>query len=389
MGKACTGAVISGKATPDGRPLLWKNRDTNFFQNSVKYFKGAKYSFIGIVNSQAKYPSEIWMGTNSTGFSIMNTLSYNIEKDTGHSTNGNILYKALAVCTTVADFQHLLDTIAKPSGIRANIGVIDAQGGAVLFEVGYHSYTMFDANNSEVAPNGYVARTNFSFTGEKDQGAGYVRYCTEEATLQKAAAAHTITPQWIFGNLSRSFVNQQLGINLKDGHHNKPETSGWFVDQDFIPRYTSTSTTVIQGVKVGENPELTTMWTILGYPPVSVAFPLWVKGGDTLLPTLLTSDTSQSCTPFGKKVDSLKSKVFSYHKGKDAERYFYWEALYNQAGNGIMQQLVPVENEIFSRSHPSITKWQKNNKVDEKELQRLYNNLSIWITDRYKSLFGI
>jgi hypothetical protein len=25
----CTVAVVSGKATPDGRPLLWKNRDTS------------------------------------------------------------------------------------------------------------------------------------------------------------------------------------------------------------------------------------------------------------------------------------------------------------------------------------------------------------------------
>ena len=35
---ACTSAVISGKVTPDGRPLLWKNRDTDFPQNSVRYF---------------------------------------------------------------------------------------------------------------------------------------------------------------------------------------------------------------------------------------------------------------------------------------------------------------------------------------------------------------
>ena len=69
--KTCTSAVISGRATPDGRPLLWKHRDTDFLQNSVKYFKGEKYSFIGIVNSSAKHPTEVWMGTNSAGFSIM------------------------------------------------------------------------------------------------------------------------------------------------------------------------------------------------------------------------------------------------------------------------------------------------------------------------------
>lgn len=54
--RACTSAVISGKATADGRPLLWKNRDTDHLQNSVKYFAGGRYAFIGIVNSRAKHP---------------------------------------------------------------------------------------------------------------------------------------------------------------------------------------------------------------------------------------------------------------------------------------------------------------------------------------------
>src|SRR5574344_410626 len=151
-GFACTSAVVSGRATPDGRPLLWKNRDTDYLQNSVKYFKGERYSFIGIVNSIKKHPTEVWMGTNSAGFSIMNTQSYNIEKDINDDDrgpgNGRILCRALAVCATVADFQHFLDTIAKPSGIEANIGVIDAKGGAVMFEIGYHSYKVFDANDS-------------------------------------------------------------------------------------------------------------------------------------------------------------------------------------------------------------------------------------------------
>ena len=48
---ACTSAVISGKVTPDGRPLLWKNRDTDFPQNSVRYFSGGRYPFVAVVNS--------------------------------------------------------------------------------------------------------------------------------------------------------------------------------------------------------------------------------------------------------------------------------------------------------------------------------------------------
>ena len=36
---ACSSVVISGKVTPDGRPLLWKHRDSDYLQNSVKFFK--------------------------------------------------------------------------------------------------------------------------------------------------------------------------------------------------------------------------------------------------------------------------------------------------------------------------------------------------------------
>ena len=64
---ACTSAVISGKITPDGRPLLWKNRDTDFLQNCVKYFSGERYPFIAIVNSVEDDPTDVWIGTNSAG----------------------------------------------------------------------------------------------------------------------------------------------------------------------------------------------------------------------------------------------------------------------------------------------------------------------------------
>jgi len=32
---ACTVAVVSGKCTKDGRPLLWKHRDTDHLRNIV------------------------------------------------------------------------------------------------------------------------------------------------------------------------------------------------------------------------------------------------------------------------------------------------------------------------------------------------------------------
>ena len=106
---ACTSAVVSGKVTPDGRPLLWKNRDTDYLRNHVAYIKGEKYNFIADVNS-ANFPAlkEAWMGTNSVGFALMNTQSYNlVEVKDGEergAANGRIIYRALEVCATVEDF---------------------------------------------------------------------------------------------------------------------------------------------------------------------------------------------------------------------------------------------------------------------------------------------
>ena len=99
------------------------------------------------------------------------------------------------------------------------------------------------------------------------------------------------TPQRTFNRLPAHFYNSLLDIDLMDKGQSPNNRTGWFVEQDFIPRLESTASIVIQGVKSGMNPELTTMWTALGYPPTSVAIPLWVKMGKEQS-TLVTYDAS-------------------------------------------------------------------------------------------------
>lgn len=389
--KACTSAVISGKITPDGRPLLWKNRDTDFPQNCVQYFTGEKYPFIAIVNSVEEHPKEIWMGTSSSGFSIMNTQSYNlVEVKPGEergAANGRVMKRALEVCATVQDFCYFLDTISKPSLIEANFGVIDARGGAAMFEVGYYKYVMYDANNPKDAPCGYIARTNFSFSGKVNEGAGYVRFMEEDKRLMPASATGQLTPEWIFTELSRSFSNPLLGIDLKSGDYNRPKTNGWFVDQDFIARSSTASSIAIQGVKAGENPELTTMWTILGYPPTGVAMPVWVKGADKGLPRLLVRDKVRKVAPLADWSVQLAHQVFSYKQGMGSGRYFNWEKLYNANHTGYMQKLAPVEDEVFQLTLPVLQLWRERGSVDTKEMQSLYERISTFVEHKYIELF--
>lgn len=376
---ACTSAVVSGKVTPDGRPLLWKHRDTGFMKNHVAYVKGEKYDFIANVNSENFHElKEAWVGTNSAGFALMNTQSYNLVDDIAPGkergeANGRIIYRALEVCATVEDFCHFLDTLQKPSLIEANFGVIDAQGGAAMFEVDYYRYTMYDANDPKVAPYGYVARSNFSFAGKVNEGSGYVRYMEADRVLMQASATGGITPHLIFNDLSRSFRNNMLDIDLKSGCYNRPQASGWFVDQDFIPRNSTSCSVVIQGVKPGEKAELTTMWSILGYPPTGVAVPLWVKDN---LPSVVNYNKEYQSAPLSYY--SLKladEKVFCYNQGGGTSKYLCWENLYNAKGNGLMQQIVPIEQKIYLCAQPLIDKWRKDGKINLKELEQFYQGL--------------
>lgn len=388
---ACTSAVVSGKVTPDGRPLLWKNRDTDFMRNHIDYVKGEKYDFIAVVNSDNAYLKEAWMGTNSAGFALMNTQSYNLvdvkDGEERGAANGRIIYRALEVCATVEDFCHFLDTISKPSYIEANLGVIDAKGGAVMFEVDYQKYIMYDANNPKDAPYGYVARTNFSFAGKVNEGAGYVRYMEADQVLMKASATGSITPQFIFNDLSRSFRNRMLDIDLRNGAYNRPQASGWFVDQDFIPRSSTSCSVVVQGVKPDEKAELTTMWTLLGYSPTGIAIPLWVKSADKLLPELVRFSKECKAAPLSDWSLRLADRVFSYKQGMGTGRYLNWERLYSpEKGDGYMTTLTSVEDEVFRTTKPLLEEWRKKGSFDTQAIPKLYEELDASIRMIYQSL---
>lgn len=390
---ACTSAVVSGKVTPDGRPLLWKHRDTGALQNSVKYFSGEKYSFIAVVNSGEDNPTDVWIGTNSAGFSVMNTQSYNLvevedDEERGEA-NGRVMRRALEICATVDDFKVFLDTLAKPSLIEANFGVIDAQGGAAMFEVDYEKYVMFDANDPKDAPCGYIARSNFSFTGKVNVGAGYVRYMQEDKLLMPASAMKRITPAWIFSELSRSFANPILGIDLRQGDFNLPKGTGWFVEQDFISRHESASSVVIQGVKNGENPDLVTMWTVLGYPPVSVALPLWVKGAERKMPVLVQTEKDVAASGMSRRTTILLDKVYAYNQGMGTNRYFNWELLYNLDKTGYMQLLAPVEMKVFQMTEPLMEEWRTKGTPNVQQMHQLYDELDRYVAGEYNRLFGL
>ncbi|PKP06898.1 MAG: hypothetical protein CVU10_04900 [Bacteroidetes bacterium HGW-Bacteroidetes-5] len=356
---SCTSVIISGKATKDGRPLMWKNTDTQNMNHRLIYSDFRGYPLIGIVRSDAtdETRASIWIGTNSQGFSIMNTMSYNLTEESIGTNNGALMRRALEACKNVTEFKHYLDTLRRPMKVSANYGVIDAEGNAAYFETFSDGYHMVDVNDQSNAPNGYLVYTNFSYNGKYDAGQGYIRYQTANDIFAKGAPEKLFSPQWIINNLSRSFYHSLTGVDLRSNEALSLFKNGLFPDSDFIPRRITANACVIQGVKKGENPELTTFWAVLGYPPCSIAIPAWVKAANNNSYLLKKSDDSYN-SPMCDKALAIKSNVFAITRG-NGDKYLNFNKLFNAKGTGYIQLIEPVEEKIFEISNRKIDQWRK------------------------------
>ncbi len=384
---ACTTAIVSGKFTPDGRPLLFKHRDTSFEQNELMYFNDGKYTYIGLVNSVDREGREIWAGFNSAGFAIINSESYNL--NVGDTTRlkdmeGVLMKKALQQCANVDEFAEFLNRYVKPMGVRANFGVIDAQGGAAYFETGNYGYTKIDVNDRAIAPSGYLIRTNFSATGVPDAGYGYIRYETAGILFANAAAADRLTPRFMLQEVSRSLYHSLTGVDL---YQTIPadERAHFVFFEDFIPRNSSVATTVIQGVLSGEPAELTTMWTIPGFQLTTIALPVWITEVGRL-PRMVTAGR-QNVAPLCDLGLILKAKCFPVKRGS-GKRYLNLSALLNRQGTGLIQKLLPLEDKILDQGEKSLESWRKS-KFSDSEAIQFYDWVDETILNGYQQYFGI
>lgn len=295
---ACTSAIVGGHLTPDGRPLLWKHRDTGTEHNFVACVAAhspGEADFVALFNADDTLLREAWIGVNSHGFAVMNTASYNLAPDTAsyRDMEGVIMARALKSCRTVADFAILLDSLPKPLGVQANFGVIDSLGNSAYFETGDYGYTIYDVADS---PEGYIIRTNYSCSGDSTCGYGYIRLQNAEALIRPFVEAGKVTPETFTECLSRSFYHSLLGRDMLDC------TDRWIVDQDFIPRYSSSASVVIDGG---------VMWTVIGYPPCSYVLPATVE----YVPAQLAADPATGRSALCDTVVARKHEVFPVKRG--------------------------------------------------------------------------
>lgn len=314
---ACTSMLVSAKASGTGRPLMWKNRDTDHEQNFIEKIpaKGGNLGYVALFNGGDTKLAQAWMGMNDAGFAIMNTASYNLAPDTAKikDREGYIMSFALRMCRSVDDFERILSNMKKPMGVQANFGVMDAMGGLAYFEVNDRAYKRFNVSDS---PHGFMVRSNYSVAGVKGGGYGYLRELSLKHVLADEFANGGFRPESFTEKASKSFYNAVIGKDFE------ADTCSWAVDQDFIARYTSSASVVIEGVTPDMPVSDMIMWTVLGYPPCAFVTPVTLNS----VPELLRPTGEGFTSPYCTNVLALKEKIFPIKYG-NGKRYINMKAL--------------------------------------------------------------
>jgi hypothetical protein len=141
---------------------------------------------------------------------------------------------------------------------------------------------------------------------------------------------------------------------------------------------------LVQGVRLDESPLNTVSWTIIGWPLTTVAMPLVLTTSGEL-PAIVTNDgTGHSrLNELGLK---LKKLVFSLERG-NVEFYGDLSKLMNKKGTGILQRILPIENEVMHLGEEALTGYRKSQ--DANVMQRYYDWVDAYIVGQYKNVFGI
>ena len=352
--RACDVAVITASASATGRPFIWKNRDhTDSYRHIIVYKAEVKSGVGGCfklmgetkLNTTSSPATTCSGGANESGFAIANTTVYDSNDPLDVSNvNTNLVEKALEECRTLKEFE----TIAKNytsywsnSTISGNFGVIDAYGGAAIYEMwtdGHGTtlkYRKFNVNDgtltdqsggtaadnkySSIETVGFDNRTNsFHTNGWKEITSDTPRELRASRLFNAMRLKDQLSPCNVMRYVSKDVCGDNpVGLNVFDRDnmstptdyfydpevymnsgikriisnlwdssnpdadlYSNPNYSGEMYTAYCISRYQTTMGLVIEGAATPEDAKLTTMWVALGEPSMSVFIPFFPYAHD-------------------------------------------------------------------------------------------------------------
>lgn len=260
---SCTIGVANGYATWDGRAILWKVRDTSDARQQLVYTSGTPYNYIG-VRSQG---GPVFMGLNQVGVA-----SGNSYVDTGGSdTNSYTQRYILENFYSMAQIRNYIETEVNGSTCNATgcFPFVDANDNAVMFEINksnwFREYDSMDIDRQAQDLYGFVVRANefHNRTDGTDNTTITGRYQSGTYNVSGLYDIDELGPDTIIqGNNGSSvfeFARYGPGRTLST-----------------ISRSSTRSVMIVHGVTPGEDPNLATMWVIMGQSNYGIAVPTWV-----------------------------------------------------------------------------------------------------------------
>jgi len=380
----CTVAVISAKASREGRALLWKNRDTSVEDNMVVFIQGKKWGIIALVNASDPTGRNVWAGCNQAGLAIMNSASGDLAPSQGGMAhNGSFMRRALEECATVDDVEKLLLQTNSQRKVGANFGVIDAYGKACFFETSPDSYTKFDADDPRVAPDGYLVRTNYAFTAPTPYtGGGYIRLERISRLFQQAAAEKSLSLPFILQQAARDLVNEKI-MSYPLNQPLPPSPQPLYINtNDTINRNSTQAVTVFVAAPSPEKAYLTTMWVMLGQPICTVALPIWA--GATQVPSVLTGENG---APLNHLAQLVELYLYPDRRGHMAQ-YLNLSRFLTYRGSGVFPLLLEIEQEILIQAQKIEQAWLSRTPTPE-TINHKSEELAQWAWTKLKETFPL
>lgn len=408
--QACDIAVVSGRVTKSGRPIIWKSRDhgTNWKQE-MQYVEPKSDSDAGgsirvidrtstapLLYEDGAFPPIMSGGSNEAGFAISNTTVYEDDPIHEYVSNANIflMETALDYCKTVEDFDQLLLNFHKnfvnfDKIISGNFVVIDAKGGAALYEVysgiGFGAYIKplkylkFDANDPEVAPYGFVNRTNSHYWIQRNSDT----HREERAyfILETLYFDKNLTVESILIELAKDIYSQG-----EDGSTISPpgEDSSNYNTNTSISRYMTNLAMVIDGVTSGDNPAYTTFWCNLGEPSVGVSTPHF-PFAKKITPYVYAESGLESASPIDETVTCALNQAINdceltmYDNNWDGGDFLFTRMDKTMDYNRLLEVhewSLPLEKQVIRETYKVLDQLKSGHLPPKKTLEQTLYDLS-------------
>lgn len=252
---ACTVGSAHGSVTVDGRPMMWKMRDTSNARQQLIHSAGSPYDYIGVRSEGGS----VFMGLSEAGIGSGNATV------TGGSNSSVQLY-ILRNCDTMAQIREYLNG----TGAGGNFPFIDANENASVFEVDHDNPTLeYDTMDPDREPQGLlglVVRANEFHNHPDGTDVNIVggRYESGTYNIKGLADACELSVQTITQG------NSEPNQGFEYARYGPGRTLY------MICRSTNRSFIAVHGVLPNEDPALATMWFISGNANYGIAVPTWV-----------------------------------------------------------------------------------------------------------------